>query len=127
MEKNIRGDDRLMLKGVKYVYTASVFNEVAPGKLYLRLHQGESHSYGQYLGTLDREIHMLHDLKLTKEEAINIIAERSAYIANMFARGAGSLTIISDHDVLKDGDKYHLAHGPCAFSKLAFLLIANRI
>jgi len=86
-------------------------------------------SYGQYLGMPDREVHTLRGLRLTKEEAVNVIVERSVYIVNMFARGADGLAIVSDHgyDVLKDGDWYYFAHGPYAFSKLALLLTAYRI
>lgn len=67
--------------------------------------------------------------RYSKEGIISVIEERAKYIVDMLVSGQDSLAVVSDHgyDVLRDGGGYYLAHGPYAFSKLAFLLVASRI
>jgi len=85
--------------------------------------------YAKYLGTPDRGIHALGRLRYTREEIAGVIKERVGYILGLLVRGGDGVAVISDHgyDVLKDGGGYYLAHGPYAFSRLAFLIVAHRV
>jgi len=123
---------------VRKGYVASAwcfFNEFGKTELFKRkvgtstLVELSKNKYAKYVGTPDWEIHALGKSRYSREGIVLIIEERAKYLTNMLVRGGESLAVVSDHgyDVLKDGDRYYLAHGPYAFSKLAFLIVAYRI
>jgi len=111
------------------------FNELGKTEFFKRevgastLVELSKNKYAKYLGMPDREIHALGRGRYSKEGIISVIEERVKYIVNILIRGQDSLAVVSDHgyDVLKDGYRYYFAHGPYAFSKLAFLLVAHKI
>jgi len=131
---------KALARGGYFVTVKCFFNQLGKTWLFKRetgastLIELSKGKYAEYLGVPDASIHTLEKLRLSKEGGISVVAEHAEYVANLFARSRGGLTatslaIVSDHgyDVLKDGDRYYLAHGPYAFSKLAFLIVAHRI